>query len=74
MLQLGAHIYHDKISKAVSNFRVGKTVYLQLVGLSQSYCGRTQKKKFLADANLKHKKRVEAMIASGMRWAAPTCI
>ena len=74
MLQLGAHIFHDKISRAVSNFPVGKQVYLQLVKLSESYRGGEGKKKFLADANLKHKKRVEAMIARGMRWAAPTCI
>ena len=72
MLQLSAHVFHDKISKTVSNFPLGKTVHLELMALLQGYRGRKQG--FVADSKLKHNKRVGAMIARGMRWAAPTCI
>ena len=64
--------FHDKISKTVSNFPLGKTVHLELMALLQDYRGRKQG--FVADSKLKHDKRVGAMIARGMRWAAPTCI
>ena len=72
MLQLSAHVFHDKISKTVSYFPLGKTVHLELMALLQGYRGRKQG--FVAASKLKHNKRVGAMIARGMRWAALTCI